>query len=747
MSTHLTIRPSRVLRCKDTKVSAMFMLALLCIKKSSQRGCRHASPCVAEEQRYSSGRTALFFAKNSAVLHPSCFCVPFGLLSYRTIHRPSCFSFNKVRAFTQFILLLQRTLRKKKIMKNEQPYHLLNQIAYPEDLRKLNVDQLPEVCQELRQDIIKELAFNPGHFASSLGVIELTVALHYIFDTPYDRIVWDVGHQAYGHKILTGRREVFSTNRKFKGIRPFPSPQESEYDTFTCGHASNSISVGLGMAVAAERKGEKERHIVAVIGDGAMSGGLAFEGLNNVASTPNNMLIILNDNDMAIDRSVGGMKQYLFNMTTSNRYNQLRFRLSKILFKLGILNDERRKGLIRFNNSLKSMVAQQQNIFEGMNIRYFGPINGHDVKNMARVLKDIKNLKGPKILHLHTIKGKGFKPAELDASLWHAPGRFDPDTGERHVANTEGLPPLFQDVFGETLVELAQQNKRIMGVTPAMPTGCSMNILMEKMPGRAFDVGIAEAHAVTFSGGMAKEGLQPFCNIYSSFMQRAYDNIIHDVAIQKLNVVLCLDRAGLVGEDGPTHHGVFDLAYLRPIPNLTIASPMNEHELRHLMYTAQLPDKGPFVIRYPRGRGVLTNWQCPMEEIEVGRGRKLKDGKDMAVLSIGPIGNLAQKAIARAEKEEGLSVAHYDLRFLKPLDEELLHEVGQRFGRIITLEDGVIKGGMGGAVLEFMADNNYHPTIKRIGVPDCFVEHGSIPELYRLCGMDEEGIFNLVKSE
>lgn len=643
-------------------------------------------------------------------------------------------------------------------MKNEQPHNLLDQISYPEDIRKLRVEELPELCKELRQDIIKELSHNPGHFASSLGVVELTVALHYIFDTPYDRIVWDVGHQAYGHKILTGRKEVFSTNRKFKGIRPFPSPAESEYDSFTCGHASNSISVGLGMAVAADRTGHEDRHVVAIIGDGSMSGGLAFEGLNNASSTPNNMLIILNDNDMAIDRSVGGMKQYLFNMTTSNRYNQFRFKMSKLLFKLGILNDERRKGLIRFSNSLKSLVAQQQNIFEGMNIRYFGPIDGHDVKNIARVLKDIKNLKGPKILHLHTTKGKGFEPAEKEATLWHAPGKFDPDTGERYIACTDGMPPLFQDVFGETLVELAEMNDRIVGVTPAMPTGCSMNLLMDKMPSRAFDVGIAEGHAVTFSGGMAKDGLLPFCNIYSSFMQRAYDNIIHDVAIQKLNVVLCLDRAGLVGEDGPTHHGVFDLAYLRPIPNLTISSPMDEHELRKLMYTAQLPDKGPFAIRYPRGRGTNVDWKAPLEEIEVGKGRKLKAGTDLAVISIGPIGHIAAKAIEKAEKngkdgKDGkgakgeLSIAHYDLRFLKPLDTELLNEVGRNFKKIITIEDGVIKGGMGSAILEFMADNGYTPQVKRIGVPDEFIEHGSIPELYHVCGMDEEGIVKQLRIE
>lgn len=619
-------------------------------------------------------------------------------------------------------------------------YSLLNTIDSPADLRRLTPDQLPEVCRELREDIIQEVSRNPGHFAASLGTVELTVALHYVFNTPYDRIVWDVGHQAYGHKILTGRRDSFHTNRKLKGIRPFPSPDESEYDTFACGHASNSISAALGMAVAAARKGEKDRHVVAVIGDGSMSGGLAFEGLNNASSTPNNLLIILNDNDMSIDRSVGGMKQYLFNLNTSNRYNQLRFKLEKLLFKIGILNEERRKALIRFTNSLKSMAAQQQNIFEGMNIRYFGPINGHNVKNLARVLRDIKDLEGPKILHLHTVKGKGYGPAEKDPGTWHAPGRFNPETGERYTTDDAGLPPLYQEVFGETLVELARQNPRIVGVTPAMPTGCSMNKLMEAMPDRAFDVGIAEGHAATFSGGMAKEGLQPFCNIYSSFMQRAYDNVIHDIALLRLPVVLCLDRAGLVGEDGPTHHGVFDLAYFRPIPNLTIASPMNEHELRRLMYTAQLPDKGPFVIRYPRGRGVLPQWRCPLEEIPVGKGRKLKEGKDIAVITLGPIGNIAARAIRRAEKEKGISIAHYDLRFLKPLDEEMLHEIGRHFRRIVTVEDGVRKGGMGSAILEFMADNGYTPQVTRIGVPDTFVEHGTVQELYHICHMSEDDI-------
>ena len=430
---------------------------------------------------------------------------------------------------------------------------------------------------------------------------------------------------------------------------------------------------------------------MAIIGDGSMSGGLAFEGLNNASSTPNNLLIILNDNDMSIDRSVGGMKQYLFNLTTSNRYNQLRFKTSRLLFKMGLLNEDRRKALIRFANSLKSMAAQQQNIFEGMNIRYFGPINGHDVKNIARVLRDIKDMQGPKILHLHTVKGKGFEPAEKNPDIWHAPGKFDPETGERLKADTSNLPPLFQDVFGETLVELAKENPKIVGVTPAMPTGCSMNKLMDTMPDRAFDVGIAEGHAATFSGGMAKEGMQPFCNIYSSFMQRAYDNVIHDIALLRLPVVLCLDRAGLVGEDGPTHHGVFDLAYFRPIPNLTISSPMDEHELRRLMYTAQLPDQGPFVIRYPAGRGVLLDWKCPLEEIPVGKGRKLKEGKDLAVISLGPIGNVAARAIERAEKDKGISIAHYDLRFLKPLDEALLHEVGLNFQHVVTIEDGVKK--------------------------------------------------------
>ena len=631
-------------------------------------------------------------------------------------------------------------------MDNQKEYRYLTNINSPQDLRKLKTEDLPEVCQELRKDIINELSHNPGHFASSLGVVELTVALHYVFDTPYDRIVWDVGHQAYGHKILTGRRDQFCTNRKFKGIRPFPSPFESEYDTFTCGHASNSISAALGMAVAAN-KNKENRKIIAVIGDGAMSGGLAFEGLNNASSTPNNLLIILNDNNMSIDHSVGGMKQYLLRLNTNSLYNRIRFCLSNTLSGWGILNAKRKNSILRFNNSLKSMLTQQQNIFEGLNIRYFGPVDGHNVEELIRTLKDIKDLKGPKILHIHTVKGKGFKPAEKSATVWHAPGLFDKETGERIIKDTEGLPPRFQDVFGETLVELAEKNEKIVGVTPAMPTGCSMNLLMEKMPERTFDVGIAEGHAVTFSCGMAKDGLLPFCNIYSSFAQRAYDNIIHDMALTDLNMVLCLDRAGLVGEDGPTHHGAFDLAYLRPIPNLTVCSPYDEMELRRMMYTAQLPDMGPFVIRYPRGRGRLVEWRCPLEKVEVGTARKLKSGKDLAVLTIGPIGNLAADAIEMAEKElDGMQIAHYDMRFLKPIDEKTLHEIAKTFDKIITLENGTRKGGLGSAVLEFMADNGYTPKVKVLGLPDEFVEHGSVPELLRLTGLDTESIYNDIKT-
>ena len=631
-------------------------------------------------------------------------------------------------------------------MSKENKFDLLNKIQSPADLRKLTLDELPRLCQQLRKDIIEEVAVNPGHLASSLGATEITVACHYVFNTPEDRLVWDVGHQAYGHKILTGRRENFCNNRKLNGLMPFPSPFESEYDTFTCGHASNSISAALGMAVASKLT-KQQRHVVAIIGDGAMSGGLAFEGLNNVSSQPNDLLIILNDNDMSIDRAVGGMEQYLLKLDTNETYNRLRFKASQWLRDKGLLNDERRKGLLRFNNALKSALSHQQNMFEGMNIRYFGPFDGNNVEELVRILRQLKDMKGPKLLHLHTKKGKGYEPAEKSATVWHAPGKFDPETGKRIVQDSSNEPPKFQDVFGKTLLELAKKNKRIVGVTPAMPTGCSMNIMMDVMPERTFDVGIAEAHAVTFSAGMAKDGLQPFCNIYSAFSQRAYDSIIHDTAILNLPVVICLDRAGLVGEDGATHHGAFDMAFLRPIPNLTIASPMDERELRRLMYTAQLPRKGTFVIRYPRGKGVLTDWECPLKEIEVGTGRRIHDGWDVAVLSIGPIGNDVEKAIKLVEGAESStsnghcpSIAHYDMRFLKPLDEKLLEEVGNRFSRIITIEDGVRNGGLGSAVTEWMSDHGYTPHIARMGMPDYFVEQGTVQQLREICGIDIESI-------
>lgn len=622
--------------------------------------------------------------------------------------------------------------------------NILKSINYPDDLRRLPVSQLPEVCKELRRDIVDELSVNPGHLASSLGAVEITVALHYVFNTPHDRIVWDVGHQAYGHKILTGRREQFCTNRKLHGIMPFPSPAESPYDTFACGHASNSISAALGMAVAAQNSGAAaKRHVVAVIGDGAMSGGLAFEGLNNVSSTPNDMLIILNDNNMSIDRSVGGMKQYLLGLSTNKTYNALRFKASRWLHAKGWMEDDRRNGLIRLSNALKSAISHQQNIFEGLNIRYFGPFDGHNVEELVRIIRQLKDMRGPKLLHLHTTKGKGYTPAEKAATIWHAPGKFNPATGQRLTSDTTGLPPKFQDVFGHTLLELARQNPRIVGVTPAMPTGCSMNIMMKVMPERVFDVGIAEGHAVTFSGGMAKEGLLPFCNIYSAFAQRAYDNIIHDVAIMKLPVVICLDRAGLVGEDGPTHHGAFDLAALRTIPNLTIASPLNEHELRRLMFTAQQPERGPFVIRYPRGAGVLPDWKCPLQAVEVGRGQTLRQGNRIAVVTIGPIGNNAIKAIDEIESGNSLAkgaIAHYDLRFLKPIDSAMLREIGGKFGTVVTVEDGSRQGGMGSAVMEWMADNGFCPRIVRLGLPDHFVEHGTVPQLQKITGIDKDSI-------
>ena len=610
-------------------------------------------------------------------------------------------------------------------------YKYLSHIQFPADLRALPVEALPEVCAELRDDIVKELSVNPGHLASSLGTIELTVALHYVYDTPEDRIVWDVGHQAYGHKILTGRRDVFNTNRKFGGLHPFPTPAESEYDTFVCGHASNSISAALGMAVADAKMGN-HRNVVAVIGDGSLSGGLAFEGLNNVSQSPNNLLIILNDNNMSIDRSVGGMKQYLLSLNTNESYNRWRDRVGRWLMGKGYLDDSRRKTVIRLSNAFKSAISQQQNIFEGMNIRYFGPVDGHNIKEMVRVIRQLKDMRGPKLLHIHTVKGKGYEPAEKAATIWHAPGRFNPETGERLDKDKRAK---YQNVFGETLVELAKANDKIVGITPAMPTGCSMNKLMEAMPDRAFDVGIAEGHAATFAGGLAKEGMVPFCNIYSAFAQRAYDNIIHDVAIGNLHVVFCFDRAGIVGEDGATHHGAFDMAALKPVPNLTICAPMNEHELRKMMFTAQLPDQGPWVIRYPRGRGVMDDWRCPLEAIEVGKGRKLKDGKGTAVLSIGHIGNNVAEAVKDTD------VAHYDMRFLKPIDTALLDEVGSTYDRVITVEDGVRDGGLGSAVLEYFADKGYTAKVTRIGMPtDTFVEHGTIAELQKLYNMDAEGI-------
>lgn len=627
---------------------------------------------------------------------------------------------------------------------------MIEEINYPSDLKRLKIEELPQLCDELRQYIVDELAVNPGHLASSLGALELTVALHYVYATPDDRIVWDVGHQAYAHKILTGRRERFCTNRKLHGIKPFPSPEESEYDTFTCGHASNSISAALGMAVAAKLGGdgstgdsEKRRHVVAVIGDGAMSGGLAYEGLNNVSSSPNDLLIVLNDNNMSIDRSVGGMKQYLLNLNTNATYNDYRDRFARWMVGKGLMDDSRKKKIIRLSNSIKSALSSQQNVFEGMNIRYFGPIDGNNVVELVRVLRQLKDMKGPRLLHLNTIKGHGYKPAEEMPTVWHAPGTFNPDNGKRLKDNGKQKGEKFQIVFGETILELARKNKRIVGVTPAMPTGCSLNIMMKEMPDRTFDVGIAEGHAVTFAGGMAKDGLQPFCNIYSAFAQRAYDNIIHDVATMKLPVILCLDRAGLVGEDGPTHHGAFDMAALRPVPNLTICSPMDEHELRHLMYTAQLPDKGTWVIRYPRGCGSQPEWRCEMQEVEVGKARLMyervddpqtADCKKTAVLTIGPIG------VDVLEVAKECNATHYDMRFLKPLDETALRDVAEHYDRIVTIEDGVRNGGLGSAVSEWMQDNGFLKPVVRLGLPDYFVEHGTVSQLREIVGLDKESI-------
>ena len=640
-------------------------------------------------------------------------------------------------------------------MTHPDKYPLLSRIDTPADLRKLKLRELPQLCRELRADILDELSQNPGHLASSLGTVELTVALHYVFGTPHDRIVWDVGHQAYGHKILTGRRDTFHTNRCWGGVRPFPSPSESEYDTFACGHASNSISAALGMSVATMQRGETDKHVVAVIGDGAMSGGLAFEGLNNVSETPNNLLIILNDNDMSISNSVGGMKRYLLNLHTSSAYNGLRNRLARRLESWGWLPPSRRKRLIRLNNAFKSFLSDEQNIFEGLNIRYFGPYDGHDVISLVRLLRALRPMTGPRLLHIKTVKGKGYDCAESDPVVWHAPGKFDAAAGVRLVSGETGdAPPKFQDVFGETLVELARTNERIVGVTPAMLTGCSMHLLQRVMPERTFDVGIAEGHAVTFSAGMAKEGMVPFCNIYSAFAQRAYDNIIHDTALLNLQVVFCLDRAGLVGEDGPTHHGAFDIAALRTVPNLTLASPMDECELRRLMYTAQLPGGGPFVIRYPRGAGHRSDWRCPLEAVEIGRGRLLRKGDGaLAVLTFGPLGVEVADLISQLAVElpaatgaldfEGAApadgrITHVDLRFAKPLDEALLINIARTHRRLIVIEDASREGGIGSAVLELLADHGIQVPVERFGLPDRFIEHGSVGEQRKDCAMDGE---------
>ncbi len=622
---------------------------------------------------------------------------------------------------------------------------LLEQINYPSDLRKLKKEQLPQVCEELRQFIINECSSNPGHLGASLGVIELTVALHYVYDTPHDALIWDVGHQAYGHKILTGRRDVFHTNRKYKGISGFPRMQESEYDSFGTGHASTSISAALGIAVANKLKGVR-RNVVAVIGDGSMTGGLAFEGLNNAGMENTDLLVILNDNNIAIDPNTGALKEYLVDITTSRTYNKLKSEVWHLFGAINKIAPHARDYARKLENGLKSILMHQSNLFEALKFRYFGPVDGHDVLHLVELLSDMKNLSGPKLLHLLTIKGKGFKQAELNQTVYHAPGRFDPETGELVKSLTEGAEPLlYQDVFGYSLLELARLNDRIVGITPAMPSGCSMKIMMDAMPDRAFDVGIAESHAVTFSAGLATQGLIPYCNLYSSFMQRAYDQVIHDVALQKLPVVFCLDRGGLVGADGATHHGVFDIACLRSIPNMIISAPMHEEDLRNLMYTAQLRNNGPFVIRYPRGRGSLTDWQQPFREIRIGTAVMLRPGKDLAILSLGSAGNQAAEAIQKMENEN-LEIEHWDMRFAKPLDTDCLHAIFRRFGNIITIEDGVISGGFGSAVIEFMVDNGYKANVERLGVPDTFIDHGSQTELYRECGFDPESICKHIRS-
>ena len=623
---------------------------------------------------------------------------------------------------------------------------LLENIKHPSDLRKLNPEQLEQVCNELRQFIIDIVSVKGGHFGASLGVVELTVALHYIFNTPYDQLVWDVGHQAYGHKILTGRRENFHTNRIYKGLSGFPKRSESEYDTFGVGHSSTSISAALGMAVASHYKNEKERQHIAIVGDGSMTAGLAFEGLNHAGVENTNLLVILNDNCMAIDPNVGALKEYLTDITTSHTYNKVKDEVWKLLGKISKFGPNAQEIASKIENGIKATLLKQSNLFESLKFRYFGPVDGHDIERLTKVLADLKDIPGPKILHVLTVKGKGYKFSEEgNQTLWHSPGLFNKETGEIvKVTAKEPQAPKYQDVFGHTIVELAEKNPKIMGITPAMPSGCSLNIMMKAMPTRAFDVGIAEQHAVTFSAGLATQGMIPFCNIYSSFMQRAYDQVIHDVALQKLNVVFCLDRGGIAGADGPTHHGAFDIAYMRCIPNMVVSAPMNEEELRDLMYTAQQDNMGPFSIRYPRGNGVMPQWKTPLKAIQVGKGRKVCTGADIAILSIGHIGNEAVKACEESEKI-GISVAHYDMRFAKPLDEILLHEVFGKFTKIITLEDGCIVGGMGSAILEFMGDNGYSAQVKRLGIPDKFIEHGEQKELYAECLYDSQSIFSVVK--
>lgn len=635
-----------------------------------------------------------------------------------------------------------------KIEKNDMDnnYPLLSKIDTPEDLRKLPVADLPQVCSELRKFLIYSLSENPGHFASSMGAVEITVALHYVLNTPYDRIVWDVGHQAYSHKVLTGRRSVFNTSRKLNGISGFPNPEESEYDAFIAGHASNSISAGLGMAIASRiNNDEKRRNVVAVIGDASIGGGLAFEGLNNASINKNNLLIILNDNDMAIDQSVGALGEYMAHINTSASYNKIRYKAYKLLRKLHLIDEKHKDIILRFNNSLKALLTNQQNIFEGLNIRYFGPFDGHDVERIVRVLNDIKDMEGPRILHLRTQKGKGFTAAETNPAVWHAPGKFDPETGERKESVKQNAPLKYQDVFGHSLVDLANMNDKLVGVTAAMPSGTSMNIMQSAYPERTFDVGIAEGHAVTFSAGLAKDGLKPFCAIYSTFLQRAYDAIINDVAILNLPVTFCIDRAGLVGEDGVTHQGAFDLAYMRCVPNMTVAAPMNEHWLRNLMYTAQIKNCGPFSIRYPRGNGVLLDWKNEMKEVEIGKGVKLTEGDDIAILSIGHIGNIVADAVEEL-KAQGMKVAHYDMVFLKPLDESILHETGSKYKTVVTVEDGTVVGGLGTAVSEWYCEHGYNVKVRKIGIPDSFIPHGTVPQLYELCGMDNNSIKDVVLS-